>query len=77
MQTDDTFVIGLVNNAIVFIKTFHYETQKDEAQKALTYVQAPPFTRWFLSFVGGWKMSSKIDADTQDIPIEVQMPKIK
>jgi hypothetical protein len=74
MTTDDTFVIGIKNDRITFIKTFHYETEKDEAQKALAIVQDESlYDAWEIGHVGGYILESKTNNEMY-CPISVPIP---
>jgi len=54
-RTHDTFVIGINDGKITFIKSYDYANQTDEAQKDLAYVSNKAnFSGWYISHVGHW-----------------------
>lgn len=60
VKTDNTFVIGIRNGRITFIKSFDYHTEKKEAQIALKIVQNEDnYDSWNIGQVGQWVMEHK------------------
>lgn len=72
--THDTFVIGIKNGKITFIKSYEYHKQQEEAQKDLAYVQDKDhFTGWYISHAGQWILQHKNVND--EAPLQISIPK--
>lgn len=69
-QSHETFVLGIDKGMIVFIKTFHYATQKEEAQAVLAHVQKK-YSGWLISHVGHWKLENVPDGESYQINISL------
>lgn len=68
-QTHDTMVVGLHSGKIVFFKSFHYASQKEEAQATLTHVEAEYPDGWIISHLGHWSLENLKDGDIHDFKI--------
>lgn len=70
--THDTFLIGIANGRITFLKSYDYLKQKDEAQSDLKYVSDEEnFTGYYISHVGQWILEHRDDGA---LPINIKMP---
>ncbi len=72
-KSDDTFVIGVKDGKVAFIKTFDYSAEKEEAQKTLSFVQDENiFSGWYISACSEWIMGHRYDDERKlliSIPI--------
>jgi len=73
--THDTFVIGIKNGSIAFLKSYEYFKQKEECNNDLKYVQDQSlFNGWYCSHVGQWILEHKI-TEEETFGISIPLPK--
>jgi len=60
MKSHNTFVFGIKNDRVSFIKSFDYDNEKEQAQEALKHVQNELlFDSWRISAAYNWVLENK------------------
>lgn len=72
MKTHDTFLFGITNDRIVFLKSYDYDKQKDEVDRDMDFVTSN-FENLRISHVGNWKMEEKF-ANGESFSISIPIP---
>lgn len=73
MKSHDTFVLGIKDGRVAFIRSFDYKNETDQAQETLKFVRNKNnFDGYFISHVGEWIMEHK-NNDGVRYPISVPM----
>lgn len=71
LETHETIILGIENGAIVFFRSFHYATQKEEAQAVLAQVEKK-YPAWIISHIGHWILENKQDNEIYQFKIPLK-----